>query len=171
MKRGWINLNLKFFSFLIILVGLLSACNSNTELKESKEPLVEIYSIALDTIMAEDGALNSDMEFIAIDMSNFEDLDESDKEEILSYFKKKYKVSVMDATFEQLKEKGLYNFSTMALDGVLLRIEKVDFESNNEIVFQGSKYRASEGAIGIEFRVHYKDDKWEAKEVRLLRIS
>ena len=73
--------------------------------------------------MEQDEALSSDMEYIAIDMNNFEDADESDKEEILSYFKEKYKVEVMDATLEQLKEKGLYNSDTMGLDGVLLRIE------------------------------------------------
>ena len=157
-------MKLKLLSFLFILVGLLSACNSSTEPKES---LVEIYSIALDTIM--DGALNSDDEFIAIDMSNFENFDESDKEDILSYFKKKYKVDVMDATFEQLRKKGLYNFDTM--DGVLLRIEKVDFESNNEIVFSGYKYRASEDAIGLKIRVHYKDNKWEVKEVEMDWVS
>ena len=158
-------MKLKLLSFLFILVGLLSACNTS----EPKESLVEIYSIALDTIM--DGALNSDDEFIAIDMSNFENFDESDKEDILSYFKKKYKVDVMDATFEQLQKKGLYNFDTMALDGVLLKIEKVDFESNNEIVFSGSKYRASEDAIGLKIRVHYKDDKWEVKEVEMDWVS
>ncbi|GGA24351.1 hypothetical protein [Psychrobacillus lasiicapitis] len=46
------------------------------------------------------------MEYLAIDMSNIENSDESDKEEILSYFKEKYKVEVMATTLEQLKVKG-----------------------------------------------------------------
>ncbi|MFB5089427.1 peptide ABC transporter substrate-binding protein [Psychrobacillus sp. PGGUH221] len=119
--------------------------------------------------MEQDEALSSDMEYIAIDMSNFEDADESNTEEILSYFKEKYKVNIMDATLEQLKEKGYSD--TMRLDGVLLRIEKVDFKSNNEIFFEGSIYRSGLGAVGVEVKVHYKDNKWESKELKMIWIS
>lgn len=121
--------------------------------------------------MKEDEGLNSDMEYIAIDMSNYEEVDESDKKEILNYFKEKYKVEVMDATFEQLEEKGLYNSDMMSLDGVLLKIEKVDFKFNNKILFEGSKYRSGLGAIGVEVKVHYQDNKWKAKEVKMTWIS
>ncbi len=128
----------KYSSTLFVLLLILSACNNA---KESKEQLGEIYSVALDSIMEQDEALSSDFSFIAIDMNDFEEVDESDKEEIISYFKEKYKVEVMDATLEQLEEKRLYNPKTMVLDGVLLSIEKVDFKSNNNIIFEGSKYR------------------------------
>jgi len=161
-------LKIKHFSILLVLSLLLSACNTGIE---PSEHLGEIYSVALDSIMEQDEALSSDMEYIAIDMSNFEDADESDKEEILSYFKEKYKVEVMDTTLEQLKEKGLYNSDTMGLDGVLLRIEKVDFKSNNRIFFEGSKYCSGLGAVGVEVKVHYKDNKWESKEVKMTWIS
>ncbi|WP_339263015.1 peptide ABC transporter substrate-binding protein [Solibacillus sp. FSL W7-1472] len=161
-------MKIKHFSILLVLSLLLSACNTGIE---PSEHLGEIYSVALDSIMEQDEALSSDMEYIAIDMSNFEDAAERDKEEILSYFKEKYKVEVMDATLEQLKEKGLYNSDTMGLDGVLLRIEKVDFKFNNEIFFEGSKYRSGLGAVGVEVKVHYKDNKWEPKEVKMTWIS
>lgn len=161
-------MKLKNLGILFILTLLLSACNTGIE---PKEHLGEIYSVALDSIMEQDEALSSDMEYIAIDMSNFEDADESDKIEILSYFKGKYKVEVMDATLEQLKEKGLYNPDTTVLDGVLLRIEKVNFTSNNNIIFEGSKYRSGLGAVGVEATVHYKDNKWESKEVKMTWIS
>ncbi len=81
--------------------------------------------------MEKDEALSSGMRFIAVDMSNFDKLDEKVKEEIIIYLKEKYKVDVMDATFEELKEKGYYNPDTLALDGVLLRIEDIDFPFNN----------------------------------------
>ena len=161
-------MKIKHFSILLVLSLLLSACNTGIE---PSEHLGEIYSVALDSIMEQDEALSSDMEYIAIDMSNFEDAAERDKEEILSYFKEKYKVEVMDATLEQLKEKGLYNSDTMGLDGVLLRIEKVDFKFNNKILFEGSKYRSGLGAIGLEVKVHYKDNKWKSKEVKMTWIS
>lgn len=161
-------MKLKHFIILMFVVLILSACNNGVN---PKEDLGEIYSIALNSIMEQDEALSHDMEYIAIDMSNFEEVDESDKKEILSYFKEKYKVDVMEATFEQLKEKGLYDPDTMALDGVLLRIEKVEFKSNNNIFFEGSKYRSGLGAIGVEVTVHYKDSKWKIKEVKQTWIS
>lgn len=154
----------KYFSILVILSLLLSACNVGIE---PKEHLGEIYSVALDSIMEQDEGLSSDMEFIAIDMSNFEEVTDIDKEEILNYFKEKYKIEVMDATFEQLKGKGLYNPETLSLDGVLLRIEKVEFKSNNNIFFEGSKYRSGKGAVGVEVTVHHKDNKWKSKEVKM----
>lgn len=138
---------------------------------EPKEHLGEIYSVALDSIMEQDEALSSGMKFIAIDMSNFEEVDQSDKEEILSYFKEKYNVDVMNATFEQLKEKGLYNPDTMVLDGVLLKIEKVEFKFNNNIFFEGSKYRSGNGAVGVKVTVHYKDNQWKSKEAKMTWIS
>jgi hypothetical protein len=147
---------------------LLSACNTGIE---PKKHLGEIYIVALDSIMEQDEALSSEMKYIAIDMSNFDDADDSDKEEILSYFKGKYKVEILEATLEQLKEKGLYNSDLMSLDGVLLRIDKVDFKSNNEIFFEGSKFRSGLGAVGVEVKVHYKDNQWESKEVKMTWIS
>ena len=145
------------------MLVLLSACNNELE---PKEHLGEIYTIALDSIMKQDRALSREMEYIAIDMSTFDGVDEGGKEEILSYFKEKYKVDVMDATFEQLKEKGLYNQDTMSLDGVLLRIEKVEFKVNDDIFFEGSKYRSGLGAVGVQVTIHNKDNKWETKEVK-----
>lgn len=161
-------MKLKYFIILFVISIFLSACNTGIE---PKEHLGEIYSVALDSIMEQDEALSSDMEYIAIDMSNFDEVDESSKEEIFSYFKEKYKVDVMDATFEQLKEKGLYNPDTMALDGVLLRIDKVDFKFNNNIFFEGSKYRSGLGAVGVEVTVHYKDNTWKSKEAKMTWIS
>lgn len=158
----------KHLTIVFIVLLSLSACNIGIE---PKEHLGEIYSVALDSIMEQDEALNSDMEYIAIDMSNFEEVDENDKKEIINYFKEKYKVDVMDATLEQLKEKGLYNSDTMALNGILLRIEKVEFKFNNNVFFEGSKYRSGLGAVGVEVTVHYKDNQWKSKEAKMTWIS
>jgi hypothetical protein len=155
-------------SIIVILTFFLTACNNGVN---PKDHLGEIYSIALDNIMNYDEALSSDMKFIAIDMSNFDELSEKDKKEILNYFKDKYKVNVMDATFEELKEKGYYDSDKKGLDGVLLKISKVDFKFNNNIFFEGSKYRSSLGADGVENTVHYKDGKWQIKASKETWVS
>ena len=168
--KVWEGLNLKFKHLIVafIVLLILSACNDGID---PKEHLGEIYSVALDSIMEQDEALSSNMEYIAIDMSNFEELDENDKKEIINYFKEKYKVDVLGATLEQLKEKGLYNPDTMALDGVLLRIENVDFKFNNNIFFEGSKYRSGNGAVGVEVTIQLKDNRWKSKEAKMTWIS
>ena len=170
-RKGVKALKFKYFKFSILfalLLLVLSACNNGPE---PKEHLGEIYSVALDSIMEQDEVLSKDMEYIAIDMSNFNEVDESDKDVILSHFKEKYNVEVMDATLEELTEKGLYNPDTFVLDGVLLKIKKVSFKGNNTIFFDGSKYRAGDGGIGVEVIIHYKDNKWKAKEVKKTWIS
>jgi hypothetical protein len=160
---------MKFGSILLIISLFLTACNIGVN---PKEHLGEIYSVALGSIMEKDAALSSDMKFIAIDMSNFDaGLSEKDKEEIIIFFKDKYKVDVMDATFDELKEKGFYDSDKMALDGVLLRIEKIDFKFNNNVFFEGSKYRSGLGAIGVEGTVRYKDGTWQIKELKETWIS
>ncbi|MEH7072882.1 peptide ABC transporter substrate-binding protein [Neobacillus drentensis] len=162
-------MKIKFGPILLLLSLVLTACNIGVD---PKAHLGEIYSAALDSIMGKDEALNSDMKFIAIDMSNFDaGLSEKDKKDIITFFKDKYKVDVMDVTFEELKAKGFYDPDKMSLTGVLLRIEKVDFKWNNDVFFEGSKYRSGLGAIGVEGNVHYKDGTWQVKESKETWIS
>jgi hypothetical protein len=72
---------------------LTTAC-SNT--KPTKD-MGELYSLSLDANNSIDGGLNGDMKYIAIDMSNFKDLDDTDKEQFLKHFDK-YNVEVMESS-------------------------------------------------------------------------
>ena len=157
----------KWLSILLVLSIVLSACSS----EEPKEHMDEVYIAALNALMEEDSVSNEDMSFIAIDMSNFKDLDEDEQNEILNFFKETYQVDVLDATFEQLKEMGRYNEEDHSLDGVLLKIEKVEFKFNNKVFFKGSKYRSAKGEIGVEGKVYYKNDEWKTKDVEVVWIS
>ena len=158
----------KYITTLLVLTMFLSACNNGVK---PKEHLVEIYSEALTSIMEQDEGLSGDMKYIAIDMSNFDEVSDSEKKEILKYFKDEYKVEVMGATLKQLHEKGLYDSSTLVLDGVLLRIEKIDFKRNTEVLFEGSKYRSGDWAVGVEGTVHYKEEKWKSQKVKVTWMS
>lgn len=158
----------KLTACLFMLTLFLTACNTAVTPKEHAS---ELYIIALNAIMETDESLNNDMEFIAIDMSNFDEVDEKQKNSILDFFEEKYKVQVMDATFDELKEKGYYNQDTMVLDGVLLTVQKVYFNVKNNVFFNGSKYRSAKGAIGVESTVHYKDGDWRIKESKETWVS
>ncbi|MBM7583725.1 hypothetical protein JOC86_000262 [Bacillus pakistanensis] len=157
----------KLLTIFIILFSL-TGCSLGAD---PKDHLPETYIIALDALMKEDDALNSDMKYISIDMSNFENFTEKDKKKILKFFEDNYQVKVMDASLDELKKKGLFNADNMSLEGVLLRIEKVDYKLVNNIRFVGSKYRSGLGAIGLEITVHEVDGEWEVKKSKLTWIS
>ncbi|KAF1085011.1 hypothetical protein SPSYN_01147 [Sporotomaculum syntrophicum] len=63
------------------------------------------------------------MEYIAIDMTGL-NISAQDKTTILDYFKK-CKVTVIEASFDDLKQKGLFDEKSLTLDGILLSIKKL----------------------------------------------
>ncbi|AKG34408.1 hypothetical protein [Paenibacillus durus] len=153
------------WGLILLCAMLITACTNTNHAKD----MGELYSLALDAYMPIDQGLNSGMKFIAIDMSNFKDIDETDKEQILKYFDK-YNVEVMEASYEQLKDKGLYDPQTMVLNGVLLRVEKTEI-SENQMVIEGSKFRSGDGAIGMKVIVEYSNGKWQVTKADTTWIS
>lgn len=129
----------------------------------------ELYSLALDAYMPIDEGLNGGMKYIAIDMSNFKELDDTDKAQILAHFQT-YNVDVMESTYEQLIAKGLYDPQTKALNGVLLRVEKTEL-SDKKMIVEGSKHRSAKGAVGIKVVVEYKNDMWQVTKADSTWIS
>jgi len=150
-----------------VLLFFLAACSKEVN---PREHLSEVYSAALDSIMEKDEALSSGMQFIAIDMSSLTGLNEQSKKEILGYFKQKYSIEAMEASYEKLIEQGLRDPETLVLKGVLLRIEKIDFVSG-DLLFEGSKHRSGDGAVGVKGIVHFKNDQWVTKESMKTWIS
>lgn len=158
-----------------LFAGVLVACMLLTAAACSNSNTVEVdrgelYSLALDAMMPQDEGLNSGMTYIAIDMSNFEGLDEGDKEQITKYFADKYKLDAMDATYEQLIEQGLRNEQTKVLDGVLLRVKKTEI-TPNKFTIEGSKFRSGDGGIGMEIDVSNKQGQWKVTRADMTWIS
>lgn len=162
-------MKIKYLAAIFLVYSiLLSACSTESD---PKEHLTEIYGTVFESMMENDKALNSNAEFISIDMNNLSDLTEQNKQDILIYLKDKYKIETMNVSFEELKEKGMYNPETMSLNGVLLRIEKVVFVNNYEVLFEGSKYRSGLGAFGCKIIVHFENDEWKIKDFITTRES
>ena len=151
----------RLLPLLLIFTILLAACSGG---ENPKDHLGEIYTLAMDALMEEDKALNSDMKFIAIDMSDLDGVDEEQKQAIMRHFRDEYKVEVMDSTMDELEEDGYYDTDTMALKGVLLRMEKVDFESDDGVLLEVSKFKSGKGAIGLRLVVDYENGEWQLTE-------
>lgn len=151
--------------------------DSKTNIKENKEKAInpkdrleDVYNAALDSFMNLDQGLNSDMKYIAIDTKSLKGINEENKKAIIEHFKK-YNVEVMDASIDDLKEKGLFNKETLSLQGILLSVSKFEKKSDAKIIIEGSKYRSGLGAIGVKCTVVYKDGLWKVESSDIRWIS
>lgn len=135
----------------------------------SSKDMRDIYTLILDAILTVHPGHQNGTAFIAIDMSNFTGVDADDKQRILDHFRE-YGVDVLEATFDQLVEKGLYDSERMALTGILLRIGELAV-SDTTIVATGSVYHSAKGAHGLEVTVERKDGQWQVTMVEETWIS
>lgn len=154
----------------LLLIALYMGTKSEAIPSANDNHLGVAYSLALDAYMPLDDALNHDMQYIAIDMTEIEDLDPQVKKQVLSYFASKYQVKVMAATLDDLRAKGLYDLVTLVLDGVLLRLTHAEV-TESKIIVEGSKYRSGLGAIGTKVVVKWIDNQWKVTQADITWIS
>lgn len=136
---------------------------------ETDRDMGEIYGMALAAFMPIDRGLNAGMAYIAIDMRNLPEIDDTDKERILHSFND-YDVDVLEATYAQLVDLGLYDPQKKALTGVLLTVESTEI-LDHKIKVEGSKYRSGKGAIGLKVTIERINGKWQVTEVEETWIS
>jgi hypothetical protein len=152
----------KIGCLLLFVVLFLGACSDENN---PKEHLGEITAIALESLMEKDKALSSDVKYIALDFNNIERYTDLEVKEIQGFLEERYKVEIIKASLEELKKKGLYNLEKMGLEnGVLLKIEKINFKWFNTVNFETSKFRSAKGAIGVETTIQFKEGEWKMKE-------
>ncbi|WP_164779594.1 YobA family protein [Paenibacillus kobensis] len=138
--------------------------------REHNPDMGGLYSLALDAFMPIDEGLNSGMEYIAVDMSNFEHIDDTDKQQILNTLSK-YEVPVREATYEQLRaEEQSSLMKWFALKGILLRVDKVEL-SEKQMVLEGSKFKSGKGAMGTKVIVEFVNGKWQVAQANGTWIS
>lgn len=147
------------------------------KIEEVKNYTVEMYKKILDDLINQDSAINEDAEFIAIDFTKFlayhkdrhdggsqlRSLSPNEKKELLEYCKK-YNENVIEATMEELKEKGYFDQKNLYLQGILITatdIEKIEFD---KAVLSLEKYRGGLAAVFPEYELTLVDnDYWELK--------
>ena len=129
----------------------------------------EIYISVFDSYFEQDPALHDGMKYIAIDMDTLEHASEGDKAAISEYFRTKYGVDVMDASFADLEEQNMVGDGN-SLEGILLSVESVSVDKY-EIIIEGSKFRSGLGANGFESTLTNKDGVWALKETKMTWIA
>jgi len=129
----------------------------------------EIYTLTLDSLMSLDDGLNHEMEYIALDVKSLTYATEEDKEFIVGHLVK-YGVNVIDESIKSLEEKGMVKEHGV-IDGVLLKIEKVELKSDNKIVIESSKYRSGKGAVVVETILIKKGGNWQVEKSTMIMMS
>ncbi|WP_422485398.1 hypothetical protein [Gudongella sp. DL1XJH-153] len=150
------NITRKVFILLILSIALFTvACTQS----ESDVDKIGAYTTVIDKLHEEDTALNSNIEYIAIDTSLIINLDDEEKAELLKELED-YGFTVLDMTMEELKEEG-YVEDLYFEEGILFEIIDEPIEGNS-ITMDISKWRSGLGAIGYDgMVVKYENEKWE----------
>ncbi|TDL62740.1 hypothetical protein E2R58_25265 [Paenibacillus amylolyticus] len=117
--------------------------------------------MALEELISTDTALNENMEYVSLDFDKGIPLKDSDKKSIGDYLHSKYNVKIYNLTYEELIEEGLSEQSENTLKGILLKIEKQEKQSDNNIAIEVSKYRANEGSLSAKITLTYEEGKWK----------
>ncbi|GEL78185.1 hypothetical protein [Tenuibacillus multivorans] len=164
-------MKLKNIFIWIAILLLLTSCGTTAQGSDGETNHSGAYIAALEKLMEEDEALNDQKEFIAIDMSHLEELNQTERDDIVKHFEEAYDVEIKVATMDELKEQGHFDEETMMLDGVLLSFDSIDQESNSKFIFEASKYRSGLGAIGLEVIVDHQNDEWKVVGSKMLWIS
>ena len=155
-----------------------------TKVEEVKNYTVEMYKKILDDLINQDSAINEDAKFVAIDFTNFlayhkdrydgssqlRNLSTNEKNQLLDYCKK-YNENVIEATMEELKEKGYFNEKNMYLQGILITVtntEKVEFD---KAILSLQKYRGGLAAVFPKYELTLVDNDYWNLQILDMAIS
>ena len=165
-SNKWIIL---LIGILIVLLTTTISCGKSNDIQPGSESsIAQMYCAALDSLIPIEEALNSDMEYIAIDIDTLEISTERQKEIIKDYFSK-YEVPVIFESHESLKEKGMV-IDDFYIEGILLSVEKTKITGDNAVI-ECSKYKSGLAAIGVRCELIFKDGIWEVESAVMIWIS
>lgn len=155
----------------LLCVFFVSSCEKDMIVTQSGlTKYAKIYSLTLDSYIPLDKALNREMNYIAIDSKTLTDATKEDIQYILKYFEK-YDVNVIDKSFDTLIEKGMtIGVNSNDLGGILLSIDKIEKDSDEKMVIEGSKFRSGNGVIGVK-TILTNNEGWNVKESNITWIS
>jgi len=133
---------------------------------EKARAYAEIFNI----IWEIDKGLNSDVKYINIDTSTFEDFTEEDKAQLFNYLAKKYNATILDKTFQELENEGYIQNLTF-IEGINFKVGKYIKNTENEISFEGSKWASGIGAIGFTTKAEKINGTWKIIKCNMTWIS
>jgi hypothetical protein len=135
-----------------------------------KSEKAKLYAEIFNILWEIDKGLNNDLKYINIDTSTFEDFSEEDKAQLFDYLTKKYNLTIMDKSFQELESEGYIKNLTF-IDGINFKVNKYIKNTENEISFEGTKWASGIGAIGFIAKAEKIDETWKIKKCNMTWIS
>lgn len=129
----------------------------------------QLYAMTFEAMLKLDEALNREMNYIAVDLSEMTQLTEDDKAYIIEYLQS-FDTEIRDRTLEQLIEEEQPESDNAALKGVLLRVDKVEINEDSARI-EGSKYRSGTGAVGAIITLKLEQGAWKLSDSEMTWIS
>jgi hypothetical protein len=151
--------------------------------KFNSKELVDIYTIAFDSFIPTEEAINMNkIDYLAIDMrsKSFDSISQEGKQQILDYFKNKYNIEVMNESLNTLVEKVLATKQLPGSDvslisngrrGVLLGTLNEKIVSKTEVVIEGYWHLTPTASAGFSTTIVFKDGQWKLQKIDSMGVS
>lgn len=127
------------------------------------------YFVLFQELFSADPGLNSEIQYISVDLSNVKLADTSDYIELMKAWCEKNGYLLLEQTFDQLVEGG-WIIDLGFKDGILISYEDVSL-SEDKLVTDAKKWRSGDGAIGAEYTLTIKNGKWSISKTDKQWIS
>ena len=152
----------------IVMSMLIATTSPSIKVNDMRYSIIDAYIAAYDAMYNDTtgGFYEENKKYIILDMESFHWVDVSyeDKQKALEYFNK-YKKTVVSSSLVHLKQIGLADKkNNLKIDGVLLMIEKIDF--NSQIHIEGIKWVGPLAAQGFSITLDYIDKTWKVVEFK-----
>ncbi len=125
--------------------------------------LIDGYLAMIDDIYQEDTALNDSIEMIAFDTTGWAGISKGEKEILFAELKKKYKLNIMEGTFDELVQKKLIDKAELYFPkGILITISNMKLsDAKEEATYSIAKWRSGDGAVGADqVKANYRKGLW-----------
>jgi hypothetical protein len=142
----------------IVSLGLFAGCGSSGSAEAVNNP----YYVLFEKLYSEDSGLNSNIKYIAVDLSAVQTEDNGDFLTLMQAFCEQEGLTLLEDTIDGLTEKGLIK-DLYFEEGIVISFEDT-LREDTKLVTKGMKWRSGLGAIGGEFTLEIKDGAWTITE-------
>ena len=156
---------------LIICTSLLVVGDKYYKEKQTvKDENAKLYELAFDSFWELETGITVGVKYVSINTKTFKGISDEDKKRLFAYIEEKYKLTVLDMSFAELRAAGYIiepakdGFYHKFVNGILIEGEKYNSYSSDSVSFEGKVYRRALGEIGFHFEAVRKNKKWQLKE-------
>lgn len=113
---------------------------------EQRDDMVGFYQTVINDLWQTDEGLNSDVDYIALDLSQITNLSDVEKQALVYLTSGQYGLTGLSATYDELVEQGYIDGENLYFeDGILFTFD-IESTSDSSMSFDVTKWRSGLGA-------------------------